>query len=400
MLEGSHEERHFVERLVDVSKERIFSVAVALNKVPSLSKSTLVFLLFIETLQILSFAFSPNFGFEWGYTISWLSSICSAIRFDAIIGSNSLDTPIPVALFAIAVAFVMALVAGVVALMVRIPMANDTAGSHFSTVIRFTHRLLTLTLFVLYLPLLSTLIRASQCSSSSCNSIAYQIYIVGGAVCCVLFIPFTFLVVAIVGERAPKRDYFLASPHTHADLLSHLFRTIIVVGFSVASTDSNPVRWILTVVYACCTIASFLTYLWFIPFFRMDANFIFVSCKAFLAWSGIAMIITQLTQTSSSSPGEGALVFLVALPGIIALANFLMKWRYIYLSSPERDVKSLSPYEIEMKIRFYLQVMDIPHSTSHFSYIPYTALLSWLRIMLCDCTVGTRSTSNPERGRC
>ena len=226
-----------------------------------------------------------------------------------------------------------------------------------------------LTVFVLYIPITSGLLRASHCSS--CNTSYQTIVLVLGILGAILLFILTTLLVMMNREQQPNISCVLARSHSRADLLDHVFRTVVIVIFGVV-TDTFPVRWILALVFAAYSLTTLWAYTWMIPYYAMEANIFHVTLKSILAWAGLSLVIVQAFNDSSKP--IGAVLFYAGFAVVASFCVLLVKLRH--RNTMDADIKTCSSeYEIEMKVRFYLEVCGLLFPVL-FSLFPFSLSLS------------------------
>jgi hypothetical protein len=206
-----------ISRFLSTSKLSLFGLFVQLNQNSQLSRLPSLLLLLIEFLQLLSFPFSTAHDFAWNSSyINWLSQICQVARFDALIATNASHENFPLFVFGICVGVVMLLTVFmiIVSWLNQLTLNNKSNTSQKSDQKKWynvtLHYVLMVFKTILYLPLMSALLRVFQCVENggqySCDSMQVKLAQAVGAVSAVLLFVLTVSMVAFHYEKKFQRN--------------------------------------------------------------------------------------------------------------------------------------------------------------------------------------------------
>ncbi len=144
--------------------------------------------------------------------------------------------------------------------------------------------------------------------------------------------------------------------HPRIDIFNHITRTCIIIAFTIIPSSKPTYLWIIAIIYAVCTISTLISSVWYLPYHLQEACLMQSVMKSIVAWSGICLLVVQAFH--SEEKPVGAVMFYAVTPLVIILTAVLVKQRR--QDVVEKDIsKCSSVYEIEMKARFYIQVLYI-----------------------------------------
>jgi len=359
----------------------LFMLLHLMSKSISLSHPMAFSMVVINTLQLMSFTFlSPQFQWNQNFREA-VTPTFRALTFGFLTTASGSDS-VAQAGFLATFSLVL-LTAGVCIWTGRQVWTSGMV--HYLQVLPFLRLIMQLMTTVLYVPALSILVGAFDCSvvNLCVETGLYTVFAVLLAIVIIGFVSFNCLAAALFVNNNPESESAASQVHGRADFGYMIIRTVLTLAFTLFPDAQTIVLSMLVLVSGVLSTGIYLKHM---PYLHRSTNRVVIACNGAYMWSGICLILAEFL---NDPLGNTAFIcFLMGLPFVVGLFALMVVLRENKLAHMELR-SNLSVYQAELVLRYkfqpcasnwgdisreYREYVDTMYSNSPFILLHLSAL--------------------------
>eukprot|EP01135_Chromosphaera_perkinsii_P005693 Nk52_evm25s358 gene=Nk52_evmTU25s358 len=342
----------YITQLIKKFRDGVFGVLFVMAKDTSLPKEFVIMGMIIDFCQLLSFSMTNVF--PWNTTLtSALSTILLFIRFEWYLEGSAISVML---IFYTCLFMVTGL------LVIAAYVGYEFSEKNFKNLwtLKVLRSVAGLFVTVLYIPILTVFIAMLDCSEQDdnlfdCFDMWHMINIIASVVISILFMALSLLVAATFYEDDPLGDAGLARPHARLDAFYLFMKTLITIMFTLFeknSQDKSLVQWCLIGLLVFVGLSVTYLNIMYLPYYNFGYCQLRAALMTIFTWSTFCLVITKIINDEDNS--TGALMFYIGAPLLGIAASLLCSKRRLQIVRYPKS-KLGSPYEVEMKARFFFE---------------------------------------------
>ena len=349
VFEFESKSKNLLSHYLNSIKSALMGTLFVMAKDSTLTFTSNLIGMVIDSLQLLAFTFNGPSEFPWNQSYAaWFSLICEYAKLEFYISEeNSLQNLI---IYIVCVLFVFLNLVAIAIVAYR--FINKKVQSVF--LLKMIRSVSSLITTVLFMPFLSQFLIIFSCAIGNmdfpgCPSEQRTLLIFSSTFISILFGVFSTIVAASFYEQDYTSEDVSARPHARIELIFLLFKGLISVIFTLYEQPKYNALQIGSIL--ATGIPMTVIYVMFLPFYHYKTTVVQAQFVAVYSWSGICVLIAKL-ENDSEDAGPITLFYLGSIC-IWVLTKHACDWRRDALR--RKTLSQLrNPYEIELHTRFFI----------------------------------------------